>query len=64
MPMARQMESGFTLVERVERELPAVAGFFAADSAMRAALSEMVEGTRKVDALLRTANEPGASRAL
>jgi hypothetical protein len=31
MHMARQMESGFTLVARVERELPAVAGFFAPD---------------------------------
>jgi hypothetical protein len=51
--MARQIERGFLLVERVERELPTVAGFFPAESAMHAALSDMIEGARKVDALLR-----------
>jgi hypothetical protein len=57
--MARRMESGFALVER---ELPALTGVFPADTAMRAALAEMVEGARKVEALLRAANE-GSSHA-
>jgi hypothetical protein len=57
--MARQFESGFYLVERCRRELPALAACFRSESAMRAALDDLVEAAQKVESLLRLANEHG-----
>jgi hypothetical protein len=50
--MARRFESGFCLVERCRRELPALAAYFGHDSALRAALDELVAAAAKVDAAL------------
>jgi hypothetical protein len=56
--MARRFESGFYLIERCQRELPGLAEHFTGDSAMRAALGEVVQAAAKVDNLLRMANAP------
>jgi hypothetical protein len=63
MMMARQFESGFFLVERCRRELPSLAGCFRADSAMGAAIAELVEAAARVDALLRTEAGPNDRQA-
>jgi hypothetical protein len=57
--MARRFESGFHLVERCKRELPALAIMFPADSAMRASLNEMVTAAATADGLLRQAGGTG-----
>ena len=54
--MARRFESGFCLVERCRRELPELAAYFSHDSALRAALEELVEAAAKVDAALGQSN--------
>jgi hypothetical protein len=41
--MARRFESGVDLHERCQRELSYLAGYFGPDSAMRAALNEVIE---------------------
>ena len=46
--MARRFESGFCLVERCRRELPALAAYFGHDSALRAALGQS-HGAAKAD---------------
>lgn len=58
MMMARQFESGFYLIERCQRELPNLAGFFPHGSAMQSALGELLEAARKVDDLLCQSNAP------
>lgn len=62
--MARRFEAGFYLVERCQRELPSLAGCFRSDSAMRAALDELVEAAAKVDSLLRLPDDPSQAEAL
>lgn len=56
--MARRFESGFCLVERCRRELPALAVYFEHDSAVRSALEELVVAAAKVDAALSQGREP------
>ncbi len=62
--MARRFESGFDLVERCQRELPPLADYFPQDSAMRAALNEMVEAAREIEDLHRHSNEPAGDREI
>jgi hypothetical protein len=63
MMMARCFENGFHLVDRCRRDLPALAGFYPEDSAMRAALAELLEAAGRIDSLLRHSNAPAmASR--
>jgi hypothetical protein len=61
MMMARCFENGFHLVDRCRRDLPALAGHFPEESAMRAALEELLGAASKIDDLLRRSNEPGAA---
>lgn len=56
--MARRFESGFCLVERCRRELPALAAYFGHDSAVRSALEELVVAAAKVDAAFSRAHAP------
>jgi hypothetical protein len=61
MMMARCFENGFHLVDRCRRDLPALAGFYPEDSAMRAALAELLEAAGRIDSLLRRSNAPAAA---
>lgn len=61
--MARCFENGFHLVDRCRHELPDLARCFPQDSAMHAALSELLEAAAKVDSLLRHSNTPATAGA-
>lgn len=56
MMMARCFENGFSLVDRCRQDLPALAGHYPEESAMRAALEELLGAARKIDDLLRHSN--------
>ena len=63
MMMARCFENGFHLVGRCRQDLPDLARLYPQDSAMRAALDELLGAASKIDDLLRHPNAPEASAA-
>lgn len=63
MMMARCFERGFYLVGRCRQDLPDLARCYPQDSAMRAALEELLGAASKIDDLLRHPNAPAPAEA-